>query len=327
MTPPSAQIDDEAASWVIRQDSDALSPSEEQQLYAWLQADTAHAEAYARARKTWGAMGAPAVTRTLARQPAAPLPSAASPPSRAVRPPLRRRHQAMALAACVVLGVSLQGRSLLIWWQASACTPVGEIRTITLADGSRVQLDSDSAIAVDDTPGQRRIRLLKGEAAFTVAPDPSHPFTVAAAQGTTTALGTRFIVRRDGSRTDILVTEHRVHVVAQHQGGPSEEVVREGEAATYGPEGLSSPHPVDVESAAAWTRNRLVFVDRPLGEVIAELSRYHRGYIRLVGTGLRDLRVSGSFVATDPVAAIDTLEHSMNLRVTKLTNALILIRK
>ncbi|MBB2197254.1 FecR family protein [Gluconacetobacter sp. 1c LMG 22058] len=332
MTPPSAQIDDEAASWVIRQDSDALSPSEAQQLSAWLHADTAHAEAYARACKAWGAMGAPAVTRALARQPTAPpasaaSPSAPSPPSRAARPPLRRRYQAMALAACVVLGVSLQGQSVLIWWQASARTPVGEIRTITLADGSRVQLDSDSAIAVDDTPGQRRIRLLKGEAAFTVAPDPSRPFTVAAAQGTTTALGTRFIVRRDGSRTDILVTEHRVHVVARHQGGPSEEVVREGEAATYGPEGLSPPHQVDVESAAAWTRDRLVFVDRPLGEVIAELSRYHRGYIRLVGTGLRDLRVSGSFVATDPVAAIDTLGHSMNLRVTKLTNALILIRK
>ncbi|MFT8775433.1 MAG: FecR domain-containing protein, partial [Gluconacetobacter liquefaciens] len=81
----------------------------------------------------------------------------------------------MALAACVVLGVSLQGRSLLIWWQASACTPVGEIRTIMLADGSRVQLDSDSAIAGDDTPGQRCIRLLKGEAAFTVAARPAAP--------------------------------------------------------------------------------------------------------------------------------------------------------
>ncbi|MFT8775434.1 MAG: hypothetical protein ABF893_02075, partial [Gluconacetobacter liquefaciens] len=140
-------------------------------------------------------------------------------------------------------------------------------------------------------------------------------------------LGTRFIVRRDGSRTDILVTEHRVHVVARHQGGPSEEVVREGEAATYGPEGLASPHPVDVESAAAWTRNRLVFVDRPLGEVIAELSRYHRGYIRLVGTGLRDLRVSGSFVAARQGAPHHKQQHYMKFGVTKRSHALVMRTK
>ncbi|MFT9159647.1 MAG: FecR family protein [Acetobacter sp.] len=325
MAPTSNDIDDEASRWVIQQDLGPLSPEEKQELSAWLKADTTHEDAYRRAQKTWAAMSAPALTKKLVKQ--GQNSTVVTFPKTRPRFSLIKKSWIMGVAASLALGVYIDGPSALLWWEASATTRIGEIRTLTLADGSQIQMDSDSAIAVDYTDKQRAIRLLKGQAAFIVAHDAAHPFIVTAANGATTALGTRFIVRRDPILTNVTVTEHSVRVQTQGPRTPSETIVHEGESATYGPDGVSTPHPVDVDSLTAWTRGRLVFVDQPLQAVVNELARYHHGYITLVSADVGNLRVSGSFDATNPLAALDTLEHSMGLHITKITNALIFIRK
>jgi transmembrane sensor len=209
--------------------------------------------------------------------------------------------------------------------QADAMTATGERRDVKLSDGSTVQLNTASAIAVHLSGDRRVVRLLKGEASFTVAPDRARPFTVEAGDGSTTALGTEFIIRRDGADTDVTVTEHSVRVQT-HIGKAADSLdLAQGHAARYGPGGIERTHTVDTYAVAAWTRGRLVFVDRPLGEVVDELNRYHSGYIRVMADDLALRRFSGVFQVNDPLGALDTIQRSLGITSTRLTNRMVFL--
>lgn len=208
---------------------------------------------------------------------------------------------------------------------ADAVTETGEQRSVALDDGSFVDLNTDSAIAVDYRPDRRVVRLLKGEALFRVAADADRPFTVEAGGGATTALGTRFIIRRDGDATRVVVTEHRVRVASPRDAEGQAVSLGVGQGVAYGPAGLAPVMAVDVQTASAWTRGTLSFVDRPLREVVGELARYHRGYIGIAGDALAGRRVSGVFRADDTLGAVETLQRSLGISSTRITDRLILL--
>jgi len=129
---------------------------------------------------------------------------------------------------------------------------------------------------------------------------------------------------REGAGTRVIVTEHSVRVTYPAAAGRNT-VLAEGDAIRYGPEaGLGRIASVNTADAMAWTDGVLVFKDAPLGEVVAAISRYHRGYVR-VSEGARNIRVSGVVRIDDPVAALDQLEHSLGVRSTRLTDRLIFI--
>lgn len=210
-------------------------------------------------------------------------------------------------------------------WQADAMTATGEQRTLAMPDGSRILLNTQSAVAFDYTPGRRTVRLLKGEAAFTVAPDRARPFTVEAGGDSTTALGTRFLVRALDGATQVSVTEHRVRVAFPPAQGRTADV-GEGQSIRYGGErGLGTPETGKVADADAWTQGFLTFENRPLSEVVAELGRYHSGYLQVIGQDVRARRVSGVFNIHDPVGAIAKLQASLGLKSARLTDRLIFI--
>lgn len=202
-------------------------------------------------------------------------------------------------------------------------TATGEQRLVALPDGSTARLNTKSAIAVEYTPDGRRVRLLRGEAEFVVRPDTARPFAVEAAEGEARALGTRFIVREDADGATVTVTEHRVKV---SYGGRRRDV-DEGEVVHFGPSaGLKPLDRIEVADAEAWTRGRLVVVNRPLGEVVAELGRYHPGYIR-VSAEIARLPVSGNFRTDDPVAALEQLRRAVGIGSTQITNRLIFLHR
>ncbi|EQB14988.1 hypothetical protein RLDS_12520 [Sphingobium lactosutens DS20] len=299
-------------------DAGTMTDADEDELAEWLAADPRHASAFAQVESYWRAMSGRQVKSALRDR----YGIAASRPKPRPRRSLRWMGPALAASlALIVIGAADDWPTRL---RADAMTATGERRTIPLSDGSVVQLNTDSAIAIDYSGNRRVIRLLKGEAAFTVAPDRGRPFTVEAGGGSTTALGTRFIVRREGDETQVTVTEHRVRVAwpAPPEGS---RVVPEGEATRYGPSGIEPAHGVDAIAIAAWTHGTLVFVDRPLGEVVAELNRYHPGYMRVLGSDLRARRVSGGFSTDDPVSAVDTLQRTLGIRSTRLTDRLIFL--
>lgn len=315
------EVSDAASRWVTARDAGMMTDSDERELAAWLAADPRHARAFAQVEALWGTISGGQVKAALRSRYADSVPTGEA--SR--RRPRLSRWVAPALAASFAAIVVGGINDWPTWLGADAMTATGERRDVSLADGSLVQLNTGSAIAIDLSGGRRIVRLLKGEAAFTVAADSARPFTVEAGGGSTTALGTRFIVRREGEETDVTVTEHRVRVAWPAPEPAVTRDLEEGEATSYGPGGIAGTRSVDANAADAWTRGLLVFVDRPLGEVVGELNRYHPGYIGVIGQDLAERRVSGGFRTDDPVGAIDTLQHTLGVSSTRITDRLIFL--
>lgn len=302
-SPPPDPALEEAVDWFVRRDAGPFSEAEERSFEAWLAADPAHGAAYREIERIWSD--------------AERLPVTAPP-----RPQSRfRQGAAMAVAASLLLLV-LVGLDVPTRLQADARSGVGETKTVTLPDGSTAMLNTASAIAVDYTADERRVRLLSGEAAFTVARDAGRPFRVEASGGLSTALGTVFLVRALDDGATVTVLESRVAVALA--GGKA--VLAPNQRVSYAADrGLGPVESVDARAAMAWRRGKLIFADRRLGEVIEELNRYHLGEIRILDPALAERKVSGVFETRDPVAAVDALESSLGLRSTRLSDLLILL--
>lgn len=316
------EIEDAATRWVIERDA-GLSPDGYRALEHWLAADLLHQRAFARAESVWGMMGGDAIQSEISQRRTVEPPLPGYPPLS--REGARRRWLAPALAASLALVLVGAANDWPTALRADAMTGTGEQRRVALDDGSIVQLNTGSAITIDYGSDRRTIHLLKGEAAFTVAADRKRPFTVEAGSGSTTALGTRFIVRHVEGDTEVGVTKHSVRVA--NLSGPSGNgvVVKEGQAVRYGAHGTTRPDKADTDALSAWTRGRLVFVHRPLREVVTELARYHKGYIRILDADLGNRRVSGIFRTDNPVAALDTLQRSLGIGSTRITDRLIFL--
>lgn len=298
-------ITHEANRWFTRRDAGLMTAEDEACLEAWLAADPRHARAFGEAERLFASIDAGAFR---VYEQAASV--------RAHPPSPRRVWVRTGLAAGFAAGLVLliaAGKDLPVQLQADYLTATGEQKRIALADGSVVFLNTRSAIAVD-YGRERNIRLLRGEAAFIVAADRSRPFSVEAAQGRTTALGTRFIVDRSRrGETRVTVTEHNVGV--SHEDERSRVVVPEGYSVLYDAEGIGRPQALERPSdSEAWMRGHIRFVNRPLGEVVAELNRYHKGRIIVMGRDLRALPVNGSFSATDTAGAVTAIEAALGLR-------------
>jgi transmembrane sensor len=309
---------DEAAEWYFKRDAGPLSGRDETAFRARL-ADPANRAAFAEIDRTWADLG-------LIARPAAPDMARSAAPARIpVRYALRRRVLAAAavLVAVLALGYTLDVTTRL---QADAYTARGESRSLTLDDGTNVALNTATAIAVDYSASARRVRLLQGEALFTVAKDAARPFTVLAAGGETRALGTAFAVREEGQGATVTVLESRVGVSVP-AGQPPGAELSPGQAVSYSARGIGAIRAVDADGETAWRRGKLIFVDRPLGSVIAELNRYHAGRIQIANSAISGHLVSGVFDTKDPVRVLDAIESSLGLHSTRLTRYLILLHR
>ncbi|WP_263143677.1 FecR family protein [Pseudomonas sp. RIT-PI-AD] len=274
----------------------------------WRAQSPAHAHAAATAEALWNALPR---TRAARRH-------------RQGAPGRVRRGLPLAIAACLaVVAVGLALPTLRPGGYADYRTQTGERRLIELADGSRVWLNSDSALSEDFSPGLRRLRLLRGEALFEVAKDPARPFVVEAAGGRVRAVGTRFDVDSRGPRVRVDVSEGVVQV---DSAGGQPVSLAAGQRLSYRERGApGAVQPLDLYSASAWQRGKLIFNRRPLGEVLDELERYLPGRILLTDRDLGRHRVSGVFDLDDPAALLTTLERLQPVRITRLP-WLVLIR-
>ncbi|GAA0610419.1 FecR family protein [Paenochrobactrum glaciei] len=223
-----------------------------------------------------------------------------------------------ALAASVAATIIIQPDFL----TSDYATTTGEMRSITLADGSHVDLDAYTAIAVDYSANTRLIRLLHGRAFFDVAKDSSRPFTVQAAGGSVTALGTRFVVHQWADEVTVSVEESAVSIIAPDQ---TTRVVQASQATSFNADGFGSLDSVDANIEAAWKRGKLIFEDRPLRQVLADINRYRPGTIRATNAKLLDMRVSGIFDIQNPDGVLDVIRNTLPVRVTELTRYLVFL--
>lgn len=301
--PASAAALDEALTWFARLQDSQAGPEVRGAFAAWHDASPAHADAYARVTDLWQS---PALNEALAHYAAIPLPAARSRP---LRP--------WAAAACLLLsmGWGLHAGGLIDRWRADYATVAGEQRRIVLADGSAVTLNTDTAL-VSDFDGERRgIRILHGEAYFEVKPDSARPFIVAAADATVRVVGTRFTVRA-GSETQVAVASG---IVACAAGSGASLRLTAGQQAAISARGVEKRDAADNAPAFAWLQGRLIFQDRTLADVIAELDRYHPGVIYLAGGKLAATRITGNYRLGDTDAVIRSLADIAGARVLHLS--------
>lgn len=300
---------DEARHWFVLLQDAAATEADRQAHQAWLARDPAHRAAWARVALLWSRLDE-----------TVPVLRAATAPTRRVpRQIWTRRAAAAVVIAATGYAVTRSGAA------ADHATGTGEQRTVLLPDGSTAELGGDSAIALAFDAGTRRLRLLRGEAFFQVAPDAERPFIVMAETGETQALGTEF---RVGRRADAVIVSVIRHAVSVTCAGQEAVTVGEGQEVRYGPAGLGPVHAADGAAARrALREGRLFFEEAPLGEVLADLERYRRGRILILDDGIAGIPVSGAFRTDQIDAALDTIGATLGLGITRLTGLLVLVRR
>ncbi|QLF94977.1 FecR family protein [Pseudomonas sp. ABC1] len=196
-------------------------------------------------------------------------------------------------------------------WGADQRSGNGEIRSLRLADGSQVWLNSASAFDQELRHDLRRLRLLRGEILIDTASDPLRPFVVDTPQGRLRALGTRFSVRREGHYTRLCVYQGAVEV--RPLDGSSKAVIPAGRQVLFDSRGPGDNAPAD-PARELWTQGLLVARDIPLREVIEQLRPFHNGYLG-VADEVAGLRVFGSFPLNDSRTALAMLVDALPLRL------------
>ncbi len=203
-------------------------------------------------------------------------------------------------------------------WQAEYATGAGERRAIALSDGGTLHLDTRTTLDIDYRPDLRRLRLREGAILVSTHADdqmPPRPFVVDTAEGRILALGTRFEVRAvEHGVSEVAVLEHAVRVTPAEDPG-SAHAVRAGERLRFGPRSAESAGAIG-RDAAAWTRGQLIVTDQPLAGVLAELSRYRRGWLGC-DPAVAGLRISGVLPLDDTDQALAALEDGFPLRVER----------
>lgn len=296
--------DSAAAAWLARFQADDVSADDRIAFDTWLQKNPAHGAAWDRVRSVWTALdlieGDPAIAAL--RQEAL----AAGPKSAGVD----RRGFAMAAAsaAVTVIGAGLFGGSYL--WkrrhdredEAAAPKPtftteIGQQASFHLADGSVVTLNTDSAVHVGSWAHERRLTLVKGQAFFKVAKDPTRPFIVTAGDTQVTAVGTAFDVRLDPSRLSVTLVEGRIRVAGPNaRSGASQTVEMDAGSQLVASRGSDwRIAQIDAAREASWLQGQLVFDGQPLSVVADEMNRFSSRKLRVVDPVLRDTPISGVF--------------------------------
>lgn len=303
MTPSRNEaLQQDAADWFarLRGETDA----ETRAAFArWRDADPAHAAAYAQVEAVWRD---PDLTAALFAGPA----EIATP-----RAPWLR-HAAAAAILLLGVGALLQfsgaGATLLADHTAGSGLP----QRVALKDGSQLLLDAGTAVDIEYSGAARRVILRRGRVLADVQPETARPFTVAAGDTTAQALGTVYAVARDDGGAAVSVRAGEVLVTAPGQAG---QVLQAGQMLQAGQRLAADDF--------AWTENRLVFTDRPLGSVLAELDRYWPGMIWVRDADLAALPVSGSYRLDDPPAVVAALAAATGATAASYAGRLLILTR
>jgi transmembrane sensor len=373
-----AQISEEAAEWFIEFRTGDIDIAGRRAFDVWLRSSPQHLCAYLEIAAIWNEGGSLDARReldldaliSLARreykiialdgrstEAGCSTPRTEEGPDRAARSARSSGHRMM-LAASVAL-VALAAATML-WLQFYGATAyetlVGEQRSIRLADGSVVTLNSRSRVLVRLSQHERAVELLEGQALFQVAKNPARPFVVRSGDAKVRAVGTQFDVYKKRSGTVVTVLEGKVAVLAAIDPGVaasssdpdalpalssslSEEsgqrpkvpeldaavLLSAGEQLTVSPEVVPRPTHVNVAATIAWRQRQLVFESAPLAEVAEEFNRYSTRKLVVEDLSSNELRLSGVF-ATDPDFLVKYLRERPDITVHETSAEIRIVR-
>ena len=315
-----------AAEWVVRHQQ-PLTRSERAEFEQWLRSSPRHAEIYEEMNATSGLLDR-------LRAPAA---------DEVVLADQRNTHAAdigwwrlpvlVAAAAAIVVAIS-------VWRPSQAARPAlfvqtvnvekGSLRKLDLPDGSIVQVNAESAVDVDYRPSERRVRLGRGEAHFTVAHEQTRPFIVTAGDVSVRAVGTAFDVKVVAGAIEVLVTHGKVQVtdaasnVTPLVAGQSLRVPLERTRSRAPQIAAVEVAPVEIQRRLAWKNQWLEFSGVSLADVVAEFNRHNEHRIRIADPALAELHFGGAFTPHGYEALVELLEESFGVTAERKDHETIL---
>lgn len=311
---PSPASEDQAALWAARLDGSVLSAEDRIALDAWLASDPAHRALLSSYCQ---------FSADLEQQ----LPSLAG-----IRDELtesktavtaRRSHPWLSRPfwAGAALAATAAVAAVFLWPARPAhqfqnlATPVAQRQAVTLTDGTRVELNAQTALVVELDATSRRVRLAGGEAFFQVAKDPARPFFVETPAGSVRVTGTQFNVRTESAASlEVTVLEGSVQVRA---GDPAARSLQTGDQLVRTPEGVvvNALGASQVGNALAWRQGLIVFAGTPLREALARFARYH-GRDLAVTDAAAQKRVGGTYSLDDLDGFLAAIEVPLGVRVS-----------
>jgi len=287
-------IDDTAAQWVMRMDRGELDEAEQQQLDAWLEADSRHRGAFVRAQAIWSDMDRVAALN-------------------GVEEPAARRRWSLPLgvtlqraAAAVICVIALTLSSIGVYSRyllGRESTDRGETRRLLLDDGSALALNTSSVVQVKFDSDQRRVVLREGEASFQIAHDEQRPFIVQAGDVSVRAVGTAFNVRMRPSGVEVTVTEGVVDILrTDAPNAPPLRRVSHNQEVVAPIEQPIVVEPLSDQVIArrlAWQDGRLVFEGERLANAVHEVNRYSNVAVVINDPQLAEKSFVGAFTIGD----------------------------
>jgi len=311
----------EAAEWSVLLQDDPDDADLRRRFEAWHRQSTINAGAWAEMQGTAG----------LATQ---ALSAYAHEWQSAVAAKSQRSSPAMGLRRWLVPAASVALAAVIAWaavpavvlqLRADHVTGTAELRTIRLQDGSEVTLAPDSAVTVTFQAGERRVRLLQGEAFFAVTPDQQRPFRVAARSVQASVLGTSFDVRLEDAAVTVAVREGRVLVEATDDTTNRSETLQAGQVVRVAGKGTVVRTTEEPTMIAAWRQGQLYMTNRPLGDAVNEIRRYFAGTIIVTDAALETLPTTGVFDTADPEGALRGIAKAQGARVRRLAPWLLVL--
>jgi transmembrane sensor len=305
---------------LARQMNAQWSGAEQAELDAWFDESTLHEVAYWRLEETWLR-----ATRLKAlHSPTHSLP---------VHQKARMRPYIVGLATTAIVGAVI----IAVSWPLQLfrpptktfSTPVGGHLSLTLADGSKIDLNTDTIITVSMSAKHRSATLEKGEALFSIRHDTANPFVASVGNHRVIDLGTQFSIRADQSHVSIALIAGSARFETARQNGSVQttdmspgDVIR----ATHESMSVSRSSPQDLKNSVAWRRGLLVFHNTTFADAVQELNRYNDEKVVIADASVGKLSVGGTFFENDVHAVLNVAQQVFGLSVHKRGNDFVISR-
>lgn len=308
---PALEIQSRAAEFLVaRRNGKSWSDADEQMLNTWLTESMAHRIAFWRLESVWNRADRLSALRPLAQAKNTPTPN----PHKRIAP--------SAFAAAVIAGIAALGLSSNLLWNqprvASYSTSVGGRETIRLADGTTIELNTNTVVRTALTEVRRTVELVRGEAYFQVRHDERRPFVLLAANHRVIDLGTKFLAREEGTRLKVVLIEGSAKVetgIATDDAKSA--LLKPGDQAVATAHELTITRKSDkqLESELGWQRGVLVFQRATLIEVAREFNRYNSRKIVIADTRAGARLITATLPTTDVTGFARMAKNFLGLHV------------
>lgn len=310
---PNAVMEEQASLWAARLDGGSMDEAGRAELATWLAADPAHR----RCLSLYCQLSSDLERDLAALVEAGRVPAAAVVPARRMRP--RRRWPVMGAVAGLAAALAL------VFWFVplrtelnSVVTPVGRLGQATLPDGTQVELNARSSLALAFTPTERRVRMPDGEVFFAVTKNPERPFIIETPAGSVRVTGTSFAVRTL-KPDDLVVTvrEGSVQVTPADAHSQVYALTKGDQLRVQGGHAqVRALTEAAVEDELAWRQKQVVFDGTPLREALAQFARHH-GRSITASDKAAARKLSGRFKLGDLDAFLASVQQVLPVRVTR----------